>query len=572
MTTITCYGAVGEIGGNKILLEDGERRLFFDFGKAFGRYGDFFDGVFIKERTTRGLLDPLALGLIPPLRGVLREDLVPVLDPAFLEVERREPVGRERKARESVHVRAGAVEGFWDFARSHAPAVCRDLRRPHGPAVDAVLFSHAHQDHVGDAEYLSTDMPALSTRMTAFISKVLIDVGQAGRSGAPFANPRAANANGLLQAQRDQTYVPRPWAFVEGELDGQAGEDPLDNPASFWANPPGKGLSPRPPADLGPWRPRSWPVDHSLLGAAAFAVETQAGWVAYTGDLRFHGRGGSHSRAFAEAVARLPAAVLLCEGTRLTDSSRVTESEVAEACLAAVRRSQGRLVVADFAPRNVERLLAFLGIASETGRRLLVQPKDAYLLRAMHLAEPSAPDALEHASLAVYDDPKASEQAWERWARDRYRGKIVAPLEVRRDPGAYLLALSLTDMPDMLDLHFLMGGHVGGTYIFSNSRAYDEEQMVDLVRLWNWTQHLGMEMLGLEPVRDMAGKVTQVRTVPGYHASGHANAEELVALVKMIHPRRLVPIHTEAPQRWIELLRGTGIGVSMPEYGTPVTV
>ncbi len=69
-TSVTCYGGVGEIGGNKILLEDAGRRVMFDFGKAFGRYGAYFDGVFIKERVTRGLLDPLALGLVPPLRGL----------------------------------------------------------------------------------------------------------------------------------------------------------------------------------------------------------------------------------------------------------------------------------------------------------------------------------------------------------------------------------------------------------------------------------------------------------------------------------------------------------------------
>ena len=32
MPTITLYGGAGTIGGNKILLEDGDSRLFFDFG------------------------------------------------------------------------------------------------------------------------------------------------------------------------------------------------------------------------------------------------------------------------------------------------------------------------------------------------------------------------------------------------------------------------------------------------------------------------------------------------------------------------------------------------------------
>lgn len=31
---LTFYGGVNEIGGNKILLEDGDVRVFFDFGQS----------------------------------------------------------------------------------------------------------------------------------------------------------------------------------------------------------------------------------------------------------------------------------------------------------------------------------------------------------------------------------------------------------------------------------------------------------------------------------------------------------------------------------------------------------
>ena len=44
-TTITCFGGAGEIGGNKILLEDNGKRLMLDFGMGFGRVGRYFDGV-----------------------------------------------------------------------------------------------------------------------------------------------------------------------------------------------------------------------------------------------------------------------------------------------------------------------------------------------------------------------------------------------------------------------------------------------------------------------------------------------------------------------------------------------
>lgn len=104
MSFITCYGGVNEIGGNKILLEDGERRVFFDFGKPFGRYGSFFDGVFVRERASRGLLDVLALGLVPPLRGLLRDDLIPAFESAEVDVRQIPPTGRQRTPRQATTV------------------------------------------------------------------------------------------------------------------------------------------------------------------------------------------------------------------------------------------------------------------------------------------------------------------------------------------------------------------------------------------------------------------------------------------------------------------------------------
>ncbi len=43
------------IGGNKILLEDGASKLFFDFGKNFGEEGEFYE-EFIQPKTVRGPL------------------------------------------------------------------------------------------------------------------------------------------------------------------------------------------------------------------------------------------------------------------------------------------------------------------------------------------------------------------------------------------------------------------------------------------------------------------------------------------------------------------------------------
>jgi ribonuclease J len=563
---------VDEIGGNKFLLESADLRVLFDFGKAFGRYGQYFDGVFVKERVTRGLLDPLALGLVPPLHGLLRDDLVPVLDPALLNVTEIPPEGRRRVTRFAVDARPESAASFWRFFEGAARSGYRDLRREHAPPVDVVVLSHAHQDHISDLQYVSASVPAASSRMTAFISRVLLDTGPAGVGGAPFILPRVPDTRGRLVAEREAA-VARPWWFLDGDPSGEPGEDPLESAAAFWSAAPGRKVTPEVSPPTRGLRLRSFPVDHSLYGAIAVAVETEVGWIAYTGDLRFHGAGGSRTRAFAEALAALKPAALLCEGTRLPGGGHTPEEEVEERCLQAVRQAAGQLVVADFSPRNVERLMAFARIAASTGRQLLLQPKDAYLLRAIHLADPSVPDALGLPHVGVYDDPKATEQKWEHLVRDRYRESIAGPREVTAHPGEFLLAFSLTDVADMLDLQLLLGTRPGGIYLFSNSQAYDEEQMVDLVRLWNWTEHLGLKLIGLEPAgRGARGEVTQVNPVPGFHASGHAGQEELVQFVRDVRPKVLIPIHTEVPRLWPELLHGMDVEIRYPVYATSLNL
>ena len=571
-TSLTCYGGVEEIGGNKILLEDAGRRILFDFGKAFGRYGAYFDGVYIKERVSRGLLDPLALGLIPPLRGLLREDLVPVLDPFLLNVTEIPPEGRRRVTRFEVEARPEASDAFWRFFEMQRGAAYRDLRRDNAPPVDLVVLSHAHQDHISDLQYVTADVPAASSRMTAFISKVLLDAGQVGMGGAPFILPRMPDAQGLLVSRREEA-TSRPWWFLDGDPQGEPGENPLDSATAFWSTAPARKLSTQAAPPIPGLRLQAFPVDHSLYGAIGVAVETEAGWIGYTGDLRFHGAGGARTQAFAEALAALHPAALLCEGTRLTGGGYTPEAQVEDSCLQAVRAAAGQLVVADFAPRNVERLLAFVRIASATGRTLLLQPRDAYLLRAIQLADPDATDVLTLAHVGIYDDPKASEQKWERLVRERYRGIITGPRQVTAHPGEVILAFSLTDVADMLDLQLLLNGRPGGIYLFSNSQAYDEEQMVDLVRLWTWTEHLGLRLVGLEvSARGRRGEVTQVTPVPGFHASGHAGQAELVRLVQDVRPKVLVPIHTEAPHLWSELLRAMEIQIQVPAYAQALSI
>ena len=60
MVNLTFYGGVNEIGGNKILLEDRDTKIFLDFGMSFGRRGQFFE-EFLRPRTANGIGDFLTI-------------------------------------------------------------------------------------------------------------------------------------------------------------------------------------------------------------------------------------------------------------------------------------------------------------------------------------------------------------------------------------------------------------------------------------------------------------------------------------------------------------------------------
>jgi len=286
------------------------------------------------------------------------------------------------------------------------------------------------------------------------------------------------------------------------------------------------------------WRIESFPVDHSIPGACAVIVETENGPIVYTGDLRKHGTRGDQTDAFVQEASKRDPWVLIVEGTRVTkddEKDTTDEEECKENCFKAVEAAKDRLIVADFSPRHLERLVMFHEIAQETDRRLVVLPKDAYLLDSLQGVESRAPIPTD--SLLIYDPLKVQEDKWEQWILDRYSDFLVAPCEIKSAQSEYLLAFSFFDIKHLIDIQ-----PRGGTYVYSSSEPYTEEQQIDFWRLFNWLSYFDFEVKGFRYNKD------QLVLESGYHCSGHAPADDLEKIILTIDPEILLPVHTEDPQ------------------------
>lgn len=322
-------------------------------------------------------------------------------------------------------------------------------------------------------------------------------------------------------------------------------------------------------------------VDHSVYGAAGFLLAADGVLVGYTGDLRFAGERRKETESFTQLLENQGSdLVLVVEGTRLTRpgeskaQAMITEADVEANCQKVVEQYPGKLVVADFGPRNVERLRTFRRIALATGRQLVITPKDAYLLHVLHSVDPSIELDCGAGGLRILEEPSAEDRrSWQKEITRRFGDAYLSPTEVVDQKGKWILCLSFYDCNDLVDLR---GGTGGGLWLYSSSEAHGEESEFDFMRLQNWIKWAGMYQVGFRYVAGPDGELHLIFDHPddvGHHASGHAAQAELLEFIKQVSPKAIIPVHTEqSPRRYEELLRSQGVRTTVipPEGGVPI--
>lgn len=448
MTQVTCYGGVKQIGGNKILVEDGDARVWLDMGSPFGFGSEYFVD-FLSARTRFGLRDYFALGLLPKIPGLYSEE---VLEPTTFKYE--------------------------------------------APRFSAVFLTHVHFDHSNHLQYIDPKIPLHLGEGT----QIILDSWQATASrmdlkehvSRPFRTGRTANADGL---------------------------------------------------DVQPVH-----VDHSVPAAYGFILHTSKGAVVYTGDLRQHGPHAELTKEFIETARAAKPVVLISEGTRVAPvdaRKNFSEAQVKEKSIEAARKAKGKLVIATFYPRDVDRMRTFLEVAKATGRALVLQAKAAHLLLSLAMDKRiTVPDVARDAGILVYNRQMLKTYAWEEDVFPRVPAKVVTSDYVNKHQGELLIQLDFETLPELIDIK----PAPGSPFIHSKSEPFEEDDEAEAT-LRNWVRFFKLRR-------------------HQYHASGHMAEAEIAEMVRAIDPKVVIPVHTEHPERFVSF----GPKVVSPILETPIPV
>jgi ribonuclease J len=394
--------------------------------------------------------------------------------------------------------------------------------------LNALLLSHAHIDHSGLIHFLREDMPIFCTEETFLILQALEETSTRG-----FMD--------LVNLSLDFHFTPTKkggYKRLEGE------KSKIER--NFFI------MKPYEKYKVGDIEVQAIPVDHSLPGACAFIIYTDKGNIVYTGDFRFHGRRKELSKKFVEISKNALPEIMICEGTRIDEKDNVTEEDVEKASKEIVEKTDG-LVVVNYPIRDLDRLLTFFNVARATGRKLVVNLRQAYLLKLFEKLGnyPKLDEVciyVERKGWGLISDEfyflvpekgwvkgseidkkhvKSDYFKWERKFLDL--DNVVTYKDLREHPEDFIFRCDYFELQELIDIK-----PKNGCYIRSLTEPFSEDMLIEENRVKNWLEHFN-----LLPIHQI-------------HASGHLNGLEIKEMLKEINPKNIIPIHTKHPELFFE--------------------
>jgi ribonuclease J len=288
---------------------------------------------------------------------------------------------------------------------------------------------------------------------------------------------------------------------------------------------------------IGPFTVTPYLADHSAFDAYSLLVESGGARLFYTGDLRGHGR---KQRAFERLLAEPPSDVdaLLLEGTNLRESDTgsppepsASESDVEAALTETLLATEGLVVVLGSA-LNIDRLVTVYRAAKRAGRKLAVD---------LYTAEVAAATGRGTIPRIGVDWPLIAA-----YLPVRQRVRVKESGEFHRTAPVRARRIFDEDLAAGPSSWVLFGAYQSQVPLLLRNRLLDKGAVV-----WSmWDGYLD------QPGGRRLLAALSDKGVPliHHHTSGHAGVADLARLAAAIDPGTVVPIHTEAPGRYADVL------------------
>ena len=344
---------------------------------------------------------------------------------------------------------------------------------PSAPGVAAIILTHSHLDHYGLAHHAHPAIPVYGSEGTIAVLEV----------GRVF--------------------------FPDAAL-----------PSDLRCLPTGETLR------LGGLSVTAIPVDHAAPDSRALLVEGDGRRLLYTGDLRAHGRTGFRFENMLADMRLRGVDWLLIEGTTLGSSGGThglrSEADVEEKLVELARGDPGKLIAVVASGQNVDRLVSCFRAAKRSGRLLVIDPYQAYVLMKLAGLSKNIPqfswDGVR-VSFSPYQVARLKDAGLMDLARKMADQGRVSSDQLAAEPGRYLMCsrgnYGVTTLLDKVG-----AGNV--VLIWSMWGGYWERGGA----MPEWAEREGVEMHLV-------------------HSGGHAWPEDLHRLTEAIGAKESVWVHTD---------------------------
>jgi len=522
---LTVYGGVHEIGGNKILLEHRDTRVFLDFGTSMGYESDFFSD-FLQPRVNTALYDRITIGALPKIDGIYRKN-------AFVPpgIELLDTSDYPRLLTQSSPYLHLPVVPYEDYVIDHE-----------GPFVHGILLTHAHLDHTGAIGYLHPSIPLYCSTITEILVRAIDDV-------TIFTSEALTIRSKHVTFYKDTATYPKSPA-----LRTESAQRPCIRMRDMETK------------TIGDLLITLIDQDHSIPGASSYIVESENKRILYTGDIRFH---GSHSLTIQDYSKKVGdhIDVMICEGTRIDSDVIVTEDHVLRTIADEIKESKG-LVFVDFSWKDTTRYETIRKACQKTNRVFVINARLAYLLYKLDLYphDDAVKVFLKRKGSCLYSPGDYSTTKHELGFTPKekhpdnthYENGILAE-DIKKEPHRYVMMLSYFDLNQLFDLSDDTGKIHGSRFIKAQCAPFSDEMELDEGRFIHWLDTFGISYSLDEttPPDNCSNPYCDKihRRLQRAHVSGHASRPELKELISLIHPDILLPVHTLQPDLFSKIIK-----------------